>query len=216
MQNDGNHIKLEPNLERLKEYSKRKDDMCLGNKVLYDMCRKYPLHKVEDHLFSKIWLIGRSYAASIERRHTSKEQEGIDFSEIVIRKMMIIGSELDERIKSMKKLHKITKENLALIVGTHKFLTDIFLDITGQNKRSLASKYLHFHVPNMFYIYDSRANTAIQKYVKTPNEIKSSLMQKGDIGYVDFVSKLFVLQEHIKEKYGIEMTPRQLDSFLIF
>jgi hypothetical protein len=28
---------------------------------------------------------------------------------------------------------------------------------SGLNKRSLASKYLHFHVPELFYISDSRA-----------------------------------------------------------
>ena len=40
----------------------------LGNKVLYDLCSSYPYHKTDEEIIAKIWLIGRSYAAAIERR----------------------------------------------------------------------------------------------------------------------------------------------------
>ena len=40
----------------------------LGNKVLYDLCSTYPFHKTDQEIIAKIWLIGRSYAAAIERR----------------------------------------------------------------------------------------------------------------------------------------------------
>lgn len=40
----------------------------LGNKVLYDLCRKYPRHEGYPEIIAKIWIIGRSYAAAIERR----------------------------------------------------------------------------------------------------------------------------------------------------
>ncbi len=40
----------------------------LGNQVLYDLCRAYPAHKRDEEIIAKIWLIGRSYAAAIERR----------------------------------------------------------------------------------------------------------------------------------------------------
>jgi len=39
----------------------------LGNTVLYDLCKSYPRHDEEDVIASKIWLIGRAYAAAIER-----------------------------------------------------------------------------------------------------------------------------------------------------
>jgi len=38
----------------------------------------------------------------------------------------------------------------------------LFSKISGLNKRSLASKYLHFHVPELFYISDSRAYDAMR------------------------------------------------------
>ena len=39
-----------------------------GNEVLYRMCRESPLHEDPDVVVGKVWLIGRSYAAAIERR----------------------------------------------------------------------------------------------------------------------------------------------------
>jgi len=43
-------------------------DWDLGNKIRYDMCRKYPSHKKKSEILAKVWLIGRSYFAAIERR----------------------------------------------------------------------------------------------------------------------------------------------------
>ena len=40
----------------------------LGNEVLYSLCHDYPKHDRGDAIIAKIWLIGRSYAAAIERR----------------------------------------------------------------------------------------------------------------------------------------------------
>lgn len=45
----------------------------VGNSVLYDMCRKYPNHGKEDEIIAKVWLIGCSYSAAIERRRNRQE-----------------------------------------------------------------------------------------------------------------------------------------------
>jgi len=47
----------------------------LGNRILYDMCQSYPGHSKDDEIVAKIWLIGRSYAASIERRRNAKHTD---------------------------------------------------------------------------------------------------------------------------------------------
>ena len=44
-----------------------------GNKVLYDLCENYSNHKHINQIVAKIWLVGRSYAASIERRKKANE-----------------------------------------------------------------------------------------------------------------------------------------------
>jgi hypothetical protein len=41
-----------------------------GNSILYDMCKRKPFHNQTDIIVGKIWIIGRSYAAAIERRRT--------------------------------------------------------------------------------------------------------------------------------------------------
>src|SRR5437762_51878 len=43
------------------------DPWRLGNQALYDLCRKYPRHVDDAEIIAKVWLIGRTYAASIER-----------------------------------------------------------------------------------------------------------------------------------------------------
>ncbi|MCR4814840.1 MAG: hypothetical protein K5879_08465 [Lachnospiraceae bacterium] len=92
---------------------------------------------------------------------------------------------------------------------------DTFVELTGLEKRSLASKYLHFHCPDKFFIYDSRAKTAIGKIVKRPDrEIRSGL-EDYDAEYGDFVCRMLELQEYLDEKMGIYENPRSIDSFLL-
>ncbi|MBB6698663.1 hypothetical protein [Clostridium algidicarnis] len=51
-----------------------------GNEILYEMCGKNRKHKNADVVVGKVWLIGRSYAASIERRKNASEiDSGDDF-----------------------------------------------------------------------------------------------------------------------------------------
>lgn len=54
----------------------------LGNEVLYELCREKPLdwsgdkkYNSRDALSAKMWLIGRSYAASPERRRYGKAEK---------------------------------------------------------------------------------------------------------------------------------------------
>ena len=51
---------------------------------------------------------------------------------------------------------------VVVMVKVHYLTTKLFSKISGLNKRSLASKYLHFHVPELFYIFDSRAYDAMR------------------------------------------------------
>lgn len=40
----------------------------LSNELLYKLCLEYPSHDADDVIAAKTWLIGRSYAVSLERR----------------------------------------------------------------------------------------------------------------------------------------------------
>ena len=49
-----------------------------GNEVLYNMCKENPCHNDANVVEGKMWLIGRSYAASPERRQGEKAPADID------------------------------------------------------------------------------------------------------------------------------------------
>lgn len=200
-----------------KEYLAQKNSRWdFGNRILYKMCEDNPLHNDADVVIGKIWLIGRSYAAAIERRKNTDDYQGDDFYyDAVAPKMLEIGDELDKRIESLKNNTGIIVDCVPEILSTHKFLMDIFVELTGLEKRSLASKYLHFHCPDKFFIYDSRAKTAIGKIVKKPNKKILSGIEDYDAEYGDFVCRMLELQEYLDEKMGTYEKPREMDSFLL-
>lgn len=45
-----------------------------GNQIMYDMCAKNPYHTDADIIGGKIWIIGRTYAAAIERGKSNTEK----------------------------------------------------------------------------------------------------------------------------------------------
>lgn len=207
-----------------KSFSKEEIQRCIdgngwdfGNSILYEMCKKNPYHQSAEVVVGKIWLIGRSYAAAIERRQNADSTDSGDdfYFNIVAPKMLEIGKELDERIDSLSRYQCIIEDNLKEVVETHFFLTETFSVISGLNKRSLASKYLHFHVPRMFYIYDSRAIQGARKYVNYDKILRTHLEPYGDKDYIELVTRLFALERYVEKEFDLKVTPRTLDSFLL-
>ena len=186
-----------------------------GNSVLYRMCEEEPEHKEIDVIVGKIWLIGRSYAAAIERRKNAVVVGDDFYYDEVAPKLLEIGPELDDRITKLRKSKGLILDDIKLVLSTHKFLMDIFYEFTGLEKRSLASKYLHFHCPEEFFIYDSRARVGIGKLVKRPNKGILTDVSNCDPEYGDFVCRMLELQEYLDEQIGVYELPRKLDSFLL-
>ena len=133
------------------------DKWTLMNKILYQMCSNYPMHTDISVVIAKICIIGRSYSASIERRKTkSKKKNSDDFYEKIVAPA-IMNSDIDIWLNDLHGHRTINEQNLGEVISIHSNVMKLFKDISGMNKRSLASKYLHFHLPKLFYIYDSRA-----------------------------------------------------------
>lgn len=189
-----------------------------GNNVLYDLCRRNQDHKKVDIVIAKIWLIGRSYSAAIERRGNAKEKN----DDFYIKKVapLLIESELDSKIKELETVKEIKEENIDSILELHKYLLDLFKKITHLNKRSLSSKYLHFHLPELFFIYDSRSTKGLRHFIprfnQVPNELNNiSKSKEVDEEYRKFFLKSFYVREEIKKYLNIPMTPRKFDNLLI-
>jgi len=184
----------------------------LGNNVLYAMCKKYPGHQADDEIVAKVWLIGRSYAASIERRRNRNPKEfGDKFYENVVAPEMR-KQPIDAWLDSIE---QTCPPGSAQTVVVHKRLMDLFQSMTGLEKRSLASKYLHFHKPDAFFIYDSRVRKAIRKVVPRLNEIPEIAIGEFDPEYRDFARRCIWLRTNILETLGTVLKPRDIDKLLL-
>lgn len=180
----------------------------LGNRTLYDLCHAHPGHKTSEEIIAKIWLIGRSYAASIERRK-NVTQFGDGFYEATVAPTL-------KKSKIDKWLADTSSEDIPNTVVVHKKLMDLFASITGGlEKRSLASKYLHFHRPGAFFIYDSRARRAITKVVPRLNQIPVISPHIYDREYRDFVRRCVWLRTEILSTHNVLLSPREIDKLLL-
>ncbi|MDP6850431.1 MAG: hypothetical protein QF524_05795 [Planctomycetota bacterium] len=187
----------------------------LGNKILYDMCSQYPSHNNSAEIIAKVWLIGRSYAAAIERRRNNESGEfnGDDF---YIEKVApeIIHSEIDGWLRSLEAIDGISESTLEVILSVHFNVTELFSKISGLEKRSLASKYLHFHYPELFFIYDSRAVTAVSYLSDLTGRVGQS-KYNADNEYRKFCEKCLKIRKYVKDNFKIYLTARQLDNLLL-
>jgi hypothetical protein len=185
----------------------------LGNQVLYTLCQEHPKHNRDDEIIAKIWLIGRSYAAAIERRKNANDSSDDFYETIVVNK--IKNSNIDQWIDSLPERMSDPWTELGCIITIHKRLIDLFSDITGLEKRSLASKYLHFHRPDLFLIYDSRAKKAINMITPNLSQIKNITSGDRDLEYHRFCRRAQFIRENIKKQFDKDLAPRQLDKILL-
>jgi hypothetical protein len=184
------------------------------NKTLYELCRQCPTHTDTGAILAKMQIIGRVYAAAIERRKNRKDEETTDSFYFLKVAPAIKRSKLDEWINEAKATNPNSDEAFAVMVKVHKRTTKLFSKISGLNKRSLASKYLHFHVPRLFYILDSRAEKAIGKFQGRIG--KASLPPiSGDPKYRVFAAKYASLKSRCEAEFGISLSPRKLDNLLL-
>lgn len=181
-----------------------------GNQVLYDMCRNNPEHKADGIILGKIWLIGRSYSAAIERRRGTANADAESFYESDVAPK-IRNSEIDRWFDGIRNGQSA---DLALHLEAHKRVLDLFTSISRLEQRSLASKYLHFHFPERFFIFDSRAQKAISR-LTPPVGRKLPPLREHDYDYARFVLRCEALRQRLEERLARPLSPRDLDNILL-
>ncbi|WP_291100664.1 MULTISPECIES: hypothetical protein [unclassified Flavobacterium] len=198
------------------ETAQQKNVWDFGNAILYKLCKDNFNHDTDDHILTKVLFIGRIYAAAVERRKNKSNDINdnfyIDTVAPAFRK-----SKLDEKLSVLKIGKTENINNIKSVLQTHYFLTSMLKKITALEKRSFSSKYLHFHLPDLFFIYDSRAVNALRKFTsQVPKDLKYILeLENIDNEYAKFYCKCFDLKRQIKTQLNIELTNRQLDNLLI-
>jgi len=187
----------------------------IGNNVLYDLCKQYPHHNDTRQIVAKVWLIGRSYAAALERRRNKAEINDIFYSDNIASAFK--QSDLDQRLFELTSAQADGDENFIKCMYIHKELIDVLHVPTKQHKRSFSSKYLHFHCPENFYIYDSRATEAIRTFniILTKEMLGQINSMKMDEGYAKFAFICRILKSLIKNETEVSLTNRQLDNLLV-
>jgi len=187
-----------------------------GNKLLYDLCQNNFDHDQDECILTKVLFIGRVYASAVERRRNKNNEINDNFYIDTIAPTFR-ESELDNQLKSLKDIRNFTIDNIEQILQAHFYLITTLKKITNLEKRSFSSKYLHFHLPDLFFIYDSRAVTALRSFTsRVPKDLKSILqLETVDTEYAKFYCKCFDLKREIANRYNIALTMRQFDNLLI-
>jgi hypothetical protein len=190
----------------------------LGNSWLYKLFETYPKNKKSDEIVAKVWILGRCYAAAVERRKIKDNLNNDAFYKSKVIKaiqsakidegLATINSEKDEvnKMKAKLKLHKDLQKELRCI--------------TGHDKRSFSSKYLHFHMPKEFYIYDTRAVDALRmlpkEYKISRREIKAKLGNHNfDKVYAQFFCKCEFAKSQITKTLNRPISIREYDTILL-
>ncbi len=179
-----------------------------GNEVLYRMCSERPKHNDIDTVIGKLWIIGRSYSAAIERK------AGKDFK-IENAAKLLIDSDIDTYVRRLRRINRLNESNIGILLSAHKHVTDVLAEATGIDKRSLASKYLHFHAPSSVFIYDSKASTRIREYLRTRKQ-RFKVPSNYDAAYASFAYRcMYYRDQELEPKLGKAASPRRLDMELL-
>lgn len=183
----------------------------LGNSVLYKLCADHPGHTDDAVILAKTLIIGRVYAAALERRRAKREVKGDAFYGEVAKTFR--NSEIDAWLRILRAAPDSSELEAIKI---HKKLSDLLQSITDLQKRSFASKYLHFHLPRRFFIFDARAEKSVRQLTK-PHRIRreSGKREEVDKQYADFCTRCELISEEIGNLIGRIPTPREVDKVLL-
>lgn len=100
----------------------------------------------------------------------------------------------------------------ALVFEMHKRVMDVFADLPVEQARSLASKYLHFHFPELFFLYDGRVASAA--FALGNGECGYLARSEHDPDYGRFFACCRKLTERLVGLAGRRLNPRELDRVL--
>ena len=192
----------------------RLDPWRVSNEWLYTLCSEHRDHRDNAATAAKLLVIGRVYAATLERGRGKAPGAELDSDAFYldVAAPALRSSELDARLDRLKEL-ALEEAVVPEILRTHGYLERLLRRLSGRTKRSLASKYLHFHAPHLFFIYDTRASVALRS--GTPSRRSAVVPRGADPRYATFVARALELRNHIEQRFGRRLSPRQLDRLLL-
>lgn len=191
-----------------KRYSKVDD-------ILYAMCRTWPRHNDLSTVQSKVILIGRTFAAGLERKGGKDKPTGI--LETVANILFRNRSWLDAEILRLRRSRTLTVETTKKILSLHGHTVHLLREGTksGMNFRSFVSKYLHFHIP-IVPIFDSRTSRVLNEWYpwrEFRDRIQMSQKGKYDPVYAKFLGRFMFYFSDLQE-LKLRPTVKSADQYL--
>jgi hypothetical protein len=185
----------------------------VGNKWLYQMCKRHHRHRKLAEVAAKIWLIGRAYAAAAERGVAGKGKGDAYIKKLANR---FIEQRADRLLAKLPTRPSTLKNHINLVIEVHHEFEQIFSKRTNLGRVSLASKYLHFHRPDLFPIYDSRAATAIGRVSPDARFVEYDVLPRFQhLKYAKFCQRYCWLSDRIEAEAKRTLNLRQLDTMLL-
>jgi len=92
----------------------------IANKILYKICRDYPRHDSIEVAIAKIWIIGRTYAAAIER---GAEHAGDQFYETKVGPQMVVG--IDSIFEPLRTIKSVADKNLSMVMEAYNLTNEL-------------------------------------------------------------------------------------------
>lgn len=184
----------------------------LGNEFLYALCADYPRHQDPEVVLAKLWLIGRACSAPLERGR--KMPGKLRYEDFYTGRAvpMVLAEPVDGWLSELEGL-RLSWDHLPVILAVHGRVLTLFRQISGKAQRSLASKYLHFHRPDLFFIYDTRTAAIARSEVSRPPAVPKTA--GVDREYALFARRCLALVDAYGDETKVTLTPRNLDRALL-
>lgn len=165
--------------------------------LLYELCKKFPDHDYLNHVFVKVSAIDRFYNAWLYR----KRVRYID----VAKKLQ--NSNIDVQLSRMR--NRLTSKNIMDVVDA----VNIVADCRSKGHFVVfASKYLHFHKPNIFPILDKFAEDKMREISKKGGRHLGRCACKNR--YECFCRQLIELRVTLRITTGRKFSLSDFDKFL--
>lgn len=169
-------------------------------RALYELCGMHRHHSRDELIADKLRMLVRLCA-----------ERGIaiqDFSpEYVAHRLG--RAQVDRWFGGLATAEKL---EIALLLEVHKRMMRLFDDLGDAEARSLASKYLHFHFPELFFVYDSRVEAAAM--VLGDGDCGFLALAEHDPVYGRFYACARKLTDKMTPLVGRRLSPRELDRVL--
>lgn len=181
------------------------------DRFLESLCRDS--NPSEEEVAARLLIVGRTYAAPLERFQGAKRKWFHAYRGVA--KRLVDKGFLQELGQFDPPEFWSSAATQMEVLRLHRQL----IELLGckKNPRSLASKFMHFHRPDVVLIFDNNARAAASRTMESLRlQVEKLDIHGVDDPYRRYLQNALALKRHIEDQIEIEVpTPRDLDKIII-